>query len=69
VLHDSHALIAEDPRDLAALAMRVIADDDLARRLSIEGRRFVEERYDWSTVAQPLIALHQELGERVGAGS
>jgi glycosyltransferase involved in cell wall biosynthesis len=69
VRHGTHALVAQNPSDLAELAISVIADDELARRLSIEGRRLVEERYGWSTVAKPLIALHQELGERVGVAA
>jgi glycosyltransferase involved in cell wall biosynthesis len=69
VRHGTHALVAQNPSDLAELAIRVIADDELAHRLSIEGRRLVEERYGWSTVAKPLIALHQELGERVGVAA
>jgi glycosyltransferase involved in cell wall biosynthesis len=69
VRHGTHALVAERPRDLAALALSVIADDELARRLSIEGRRLVEERYGWPAVAQPLVALHYELGERARIGA
>jgi glycosyltransferase involved in cell wall biosynthesis len=57
------ALIAETPQDLAALAVRVINDDDLARALSRAGRRVVEKHYGWPTVARPFVSLHRELGE------
>ncbi len=57
-----HVLLAETPADLARCAVRVIEDDDLARSLAGNGRRLVEERYDWQAVAEPLVALHEELG-------
>jgi glycosyltransferase involved in cell wall biosynthesis len=63
VRHGLEALIAETPEDLAALAVRVITDDDLARALSRAGRSLVEKHYGWPTVARPLVDLHRELGE------
>jgi polysaccharide biosynthesis protein PslH len=57
-------LIGETPEDLARLAARVVADDALAASLSGRGRRLVEERYDWSVVARPLIEVHRELAGR-----
>jgi glycosyltransferase involved in cell wall biosynthesis len=67
VRHGVEALIAETPEDLAAMAVRVINDDELARALSRAGRRLVEKRYGWPTVARPLVDLHRELAE-VSAG-
>lgn len=63
VHHGVHALIADTPQDLAALAVRVIEDDVLAAALSRAGRELVERRYGWPTVARPLLDLHHELGE------
>jgi glycosyltransferase involved in cell wall biosynthesis len=63
VRHGVEALIAETPEDLAAMALMVIDDDDLARALSQAGRRLVEKRYGWPTVARPLVDLHRELSE------
>lgn len=56
-----HALVGESCDELADLTARVLVDDELARDLSLEGRRLVEEHYDWSVVARPLLALHAEL--------
>jgi polysaccharide biosynthesis protein PslH len=64
VRHGREALIGETPEELAELAGRVIADDALAASLSAGGRRLVEERYDWSVVARPLIEVHGELAGR-----
>ena len=62
-----HVLLGRSPSELAEQAIRVMGDDDLARRLSLAGRRLVEARYDWSRVAQPLLALHDELAGRASA--
>jgi glycosyltransferase involved in cell wall biosynthesis len=59
-----HALLGESAADLAALATRVIEDDDLAASLSRSGRELVQQRYGWPTVAAPLVGLHRELAER-----
>lgn len=59
-----HVLLGRSSTDLAEQAIRVLRDDGLARRLSLAGRRLVEARYDWSRVAQPLLALHDELAGR-----
>lgn len=59
-----HVLLAESAAGLAEQAVRVIRDDALAARLSAAGRELVEGRYDWSAVARPLIALHEELAGR-----
>ena len=59
-----HALLGESAADLAALAARVIEDDDLAESLSRSGRELVQQRYGWATVAAPLVGLHRELAER-----
>jgi glycosyltransferase involved in cell wall biosynthesis len=62
--HGVHVLVGETPADLAELAIRVIRDDGLAASLSERGRRLVEDRYDWSVAARPLVELHRELAGR-----
>ena len=64
VEHGRHVLVADDDEGLAAAALRVIEDDALARALSDAARSLVEERYDWSVVAKPLVELHLRLGHR-----
>lgn len=64
LLDGEHVLLGESSGDLADQAVRIVRDDALAEHLSRAGRRFVEERYDWSRVAQPLLALHDELSGR-----
>jgi len=59
-----HILLGNSSSELAEQAVRVMRDDALAEHVSRAGRRLVEERYDWSRVARPLLALHDELSGR-----
>jgi polysaccharide biosynthesis protein PslH len=58
---DTHVLLGDSADDLAAQAARIVGDDALARGLSQAGRREVERRFDWPTVAAPLVAIHERL--------
>ena len=49
-VHGEHALIADDPTDFAASVLELLRNPDLCSRLAQNGRRFVEERYDWQTI-------------------
>lgn len=61
---EAETLVGESAEELADLTVQVIEDAALARSLSEAGRRLVEERYDWSVTARPLVELHHELAER-----
>lgn len=43
-------LIADDPEAFAAAVVRVLRDGGLNRALRVNGRRWVEERYDWRRI-------------------
>ena len=40
-------LVADDPAEFAAAVLRVLTGDELARQLSVNGRRLAEARYDY----------------------
>jgi glycosyltransferase involved in cell wall biosynthesis len=62
---DRHVLLGESSADLSEQAARILTDDRLAARLSQEGRREVERRFDWSAVTAPLASLYEDLiGDR-----
>lgn len=63
-----HLLLGETPAELAAQAVRLLRDPGLGRSLSAEARRLVEQRYDWSVTAEPLLEIHQELAGRRASG-
>jgi glycosyltransferase involved in cell wall biosynthesis len=50
VQHGSHALIADTPEDLAAEVVRVLQNPALGEQLRNNGRRWVEEHYNWRQV-------------------
>jgi glycosyltransferase involved in cell wall biosynthesis len=45
-------LIADEPRQFAAAIDRLLTDDALCERLSLNGRRLVEQRYDWRVIGK-----------------
>ena len=51
-VHDRHLLVADEPAEFARQVVRVLHQPELAARLMANGRRLVEERYDWQ-VALP----------------
>lgn len=46
----THLLIADTPAEFAAAVGRVLTDEALARSLSKNARRFVEQQYSWSGI-------------------
>ncbi len=53
-VNGEHLLVADEPQDFAHAVARLLQEPDVGRRLALNGRRLVEERYDWR-VALPRI--------------
>lgn len=51
-------------RDLAAALNTLLADPARCERMSIAGRRRVEERFSWGAIARQTMALYEELGRK-----
>jgi sugar transferase (PEP-CTERM/EpsH1 system associated) len=47
-----HVVIADEPAEFARAVVDLIRDHDRRRRIEIEARRLVVERYDWSAAAR-----------------
>ena len=60
-LSDAEVMIADAPAEFAAAIDRLVEDDELWTRLSITGRRFVEQHYDWATIGRTLATVMDEL--------
>lgn len=54
-------LIADSPEDFASSVVSLLRDKELQERISANGRRLVEEKYDWQVVLGGLDSLYQEL--------
>ncbi|HXZ98790.1 MAG TPA: glycosyltransferase family 4 protein [Candidatus Binatia bacterium] len=61
VVDGEHLLIADAPEAFADAVARLIGDAELRRRLGEAGRKLVERRYGWETVAAELDAFHADL--------
>jgi glycosyltransferase involved in cell wall biosynthesis len=54
-------LVADTPLDFAQAVVQVIRNKELAQRLAENGRRWVEERYDWRAVYRKLDEVYEGL--------
>lgn len=60
VVHGEHLLLADRPRDFAEAVIALMEDEGLRRRLGSQGRRLVEERYEWRIAAALLQQAYRE---------
>ena len=61
-------VIADEPQQFAEAVVRLVRDDEFRRRLEVEARTLVVERYDWSAVARDFEeALERVCRARVAA--
>lgn len=58
VRHEQEALIA-DGVDMVEQIVRLLQDDSLSERLSINGRKLIESRYSWDRVAESYEQLYR----------
>jgi glycosyltransferase involved in cell wall biosynthesis len=57
-------LVAEDAAAFAAATVRALTDQELNRRLRVEGRAWVEERYSWQVVYRQVDKVYEKLEGR-----
>jgi glycosyltransferase involved in cell wall biosynthesis len=55
-----HLLVADDPADFAAATLRLLNDRAAADQLGVNGRRLIEERYDYRQVYAPLDRIYEQ---------
>lgn len=59
--HKKHALVSDDPEQMADYAKQLINNSDLWETLSQNGRRFVQKEYDWSIISSKLDKIYQSV--------
>jgi glycosyltransferase involved in cell wall biosynthesis len=64
VREGENILIADTPRDFAQAVVRAIRDKELAQRLAENGRRWVEEKYDWRIIYPKLDEVYDKVTKR-----
>jgi glycosyltransferase involved in cell wall biosynthesis len=52
VIHGEHILVADSPADFAGQVARLLHDEPLRRHLAANGRRLVEQKYDWAALGE-----------------
>lgn len=58
--HNREALIKDKPEDLASETIRLLTDSKLYNNLVINGRKLVETKYSWKTIAEDLDHIYKE---------
>lgn len=70
VVDREHVLIADDPHEFAVAVRQLLLDDELWVKLSVAGRRFVLQRFDWDLIGvaidEAIRDVADELAERHG---
>jgi glycosyltransferase involved in cell wall biosynthesis len=61
VIHDRHALLADEPQSFADQVERVLANPELAASLGAAARQLAVERYSWPSVVRGLETFYEEL--------
>ena len=65
VVHERHALIADEAGDFARAVLRLLDNRSLAGRLGSAARQLAVERYSWRAATDRLLAFYSELGASV----
>jgi polysaccharide biosynthesis protein PslH len=60
VEHERDLLIADTPEDFAKATLRLIDDPELAMRLGENGRRLIQEKYDYRSACAPLEKVYSD---------
>lgn len=61
VTHGKNILIADTPEELADAVALILNQPETGRRIAEEGRKLVEERYDWKSIADTMYRKYEEL--------
>jgi len=60
VVDGEHLLIADNPQEFAEKTIRLLTDRQLYQRIAAQGRRLVEDQYDWDVIAEKLMGIYAE---------
>jgi len=66
VKNNENILIADSPEDFAKAVVTLLRDDTLCRNLGRNGRKLVEEVYDWKVIGKQLEEAYYEVLEKIG---
>ncbi|MDI6827398.1 MAG: glycosyltransferase family 4 protein, partial [Armatimonadota bacterium] len=61
VTHGENILIADTPKAFAESVLSILNDQSLRNKLINNGRKLVENKYDWDIIATRLLKIYDEL--------
>ena len=64
VRNREEVIIADTAEQMASEALAVLDDTPLQEKLSVNGRKFVRDHYDWELIAAQLDRIYRELGKK-----
>ncbi|MCL4294789.1 MAG: glycosyltransferase [Anaerolineae bacterium] len=64
VINGEHILLADNPATFAERTLQLLRDPALRQRLTMNARRLVEQRYDWSRISQCFVDLVEGVVEK-----
>ena len=62
IIPGKHALVSNNPRQMALDAKEIISNISLCESLSKNGKHFVKKRYDWEIISNKLDKIYQSMG-------
>ena len=63
VENGKHVLTSNNAQELAELTVKVLTEQKLWHTLSSNGKKFVQDHYDWQLISQKLDAIYQKIGK------
>lgn len=64
IKHGTHVLTSNSAKDLAKLTVELINDQKLWEKLSVNGKKFVSENFDWKEISKKLDMIYKEIGNK-----
>ncbi len=58
-------IIRDDPEEIAKAALKLLDDATLYKRIAINAKNMVKEKYDWDPIAKQLSDIYEELGKKL----
>jgi polysaccharide biosynthesis protein PslH len=59
-----HVLTSNSASEMATSAIKILENPDLRKKLANNGKKFVQEKYDWDQISKKLDIIYQQLGKR-----
>jgi glycosyltransferase involved in cell wall biosynthesis len=59
-----HALVSKDVKELADMTVKILQNEELAKKIAAEGKKFVANNFDWQSIVSTLDGVYTDLVEK-----